>query len=460
MGLTSGIVVVIDLFLSFLSGDTPPSVADPYLDIPAAATAGSAGNLERGINDISWSPCSQYIVSAHDDCALRLWKMPLEEGDGTQTVTHFRDKYIFAVPSLARLFSTSASAIMRRPSSPSKFHLLERINGNRISFKRYMMTCAFSPSGSRLLAGSLDGMLYAIDLQNKEDFIVRSVQAHSDPVTGIASVRDDSLVLTSSLDGMIRLWEGSQLQCLKSVLCEAPCSGIRLSRNERYVLAGHWDSTFRLWSLATGMAVRQYPRTSTSASASASLHPGRSVQHHQQHQHLHQHQQQQQAGPQWHRFLGTAAFLLLDLLDAAADSIGVVEAKTETGIETASMGSPAAKRQRTTTTITADEKKPNNSSSAVTARMLTGIAMPDEKGLLWWTWDATLQQQQQQQQQPATSKAEVPLVDRGELHSMAVESCRGPISCLCSSSDDGRAQVACCWPESGTFAVLRPATAL
>lgn len=59
------------------------------------------------------------------------------------------------------------------------------------------------------------------------------------------------MLATSSHDGLIRLWDASTSQCLKSLVDEThnpPVSHVKFSPNGKFVLSASLDSTIRLWN--------------------------------------------------------------------------------------------------------------------------------------------------------------------------------------------------------------------
>lgn len=50
---------------------------------------------------------------------------------------------------------------------------------------------------------------------------VRTLPAHSDPVSAVAFNRDGSLIATSSYDGLVRIWEAGSGQCMTTLVGES-----------------------------------------------------------------------------------------------------------------------------------------------------------------------------------------------------------------------------------------------
>lgn len=88
----------------------------------------------------------------------------------------------------------------------------------------------------------------------------RSIAAHSEAVTGVAYNRDGSILASCSYDGLIRLWDTSTGQCLKTLVHgEAPPIGhVTFSPNAFQLLATSLDGTIRLWDMANGRVLKTY----------------------------------------------------------------------------------------------------------------------------------------------------------------------------------------------------------
>ncbi|KAI5292361.1 WD domain protein [Ascosphaera atra] len=89
---------------------------------------------------------------------------------------------------------------------------------------------------------------------------MRSLPAHSDPVSGVDVVRDGTLIASCASDGLIRIWDTGTGQCLRTLVHEdnPPVSAVRFSPNGKYVLAWTHDDCVRLWDYVAGKCVKTY----------------------------------------------------------------------------------------------------------------------------------------------------------------------------------------------------------
>ena len=68
---------------------------------------------------------------------------------------------------------------------------------------------------------------------------LRAITAHSDPVTSVAFNRDSTLIVSSSYDGLCRVWDTATGQCLKTLIDDnnPPVSHAIFSPNGKYILS-------------------------------------------------------------------------------------------------------------------------------------------------------------------------------------------------------------------------------
>ena len=109
-----------------------------------------------------------------------------------------------------------------------------------------------------LVSGSYDEAVFLWDIRSGR--VMRSLPAHSDPVGGVDFVRDGTLIVSCAGDGLIRIWDTSTGQCLRTLVHEdnPPVSSVRFGPNGKFVLAWTLDSCLRLWNYVEGKCVKTY----------------------------------------------------------------------------------------------------------------------------------------------------------------------------------------------------------
>lgn len=124
--------------------------------------------------------------------------------------------------------------------------------------KNYVMCVAFSPRGTVVASGSFDESVALWDVARGKQ--LRSIPAHSEPVTMVDFNADGTLLATSSYDGLCRVWDVATGQCLQTLMDEGspPTSFVRFSPNGKYLLTSALDSVLRLWDVPSGKRVRRF----------------------------------------------------------------------------------------------------------------------------------------------------------------------------------------------------------
>lgn len=89
---------------------------------------------------------------------------------------------------------------------------------------------------------------------------MKTLSAHSDPVMAAGFNRDGTMIVSCSIDGLIRIWDTASGQCLKTLVDEAnPVAGhVKFSPNGKFILCCTQDSTIRLWNYHTARCLKTY----------------------------------------------------------------------------------------------------------------------------------------------------------------------------------------------------------
>jgi len=89
---------------------------------------------------------------------------------------------------------------------------------------------------------------------------MKTLHAHLDYVTAVHFNRDATLIVSCALDGLIRIWNTSDGQCLKTLAegHNAICQHVQFSPNSKYILSTAHDSAIRLWDYQTTRCLKTY----------------------------------------------------------------------------------------------------------------------------------------------------------------------------------------------------------
>lgn len=119
-----------------------------------------------GVSCLAWAPDSKTLATGSDDKVIRLWD---------------------------RVTGRPKTAV--RKSKAGQWTVVLRGHHN------YIHCLAFSPKGNMIVSGSYDEAVFLWDVRAGR--LMRSLPAHSDPVSGIDFSPDGTLVVSCSTDGLM-----------------------------------------------------------------------------------------------------------------------------------------------------------------------------------------------------------------------------------------------------------------
>jgi len=184
----------------------------------------------KGISDIKFSPInSSILASCSDDLTIRLWSINKS--------------------------SSKCIKIFKKHT----YHIT---------------TIQFNSKGNLLISGSADETITIWDIISGK--ILTTLAAHSDPISSLTLTPDNSIIISASYDGLIRLFDLESYQCLKTLttstsshgtatsslsttdLQNFPVANVETSPNGKYILSTSLDGTIRLWDYMQNKVVKTF----------------------------------------------------------------------------------------------------------------------------------------------------------------------------------------------------------
>lgn len=171
-----------------------------------------------GLSCLAWSPDSNTLATGSDDKAIRLWDRVTAEpahaaggassgGGGGDGGEDGEKRAGVAVPSAAANAVRYARRQLREGINGTNGNGSASSGGARgtrlplLGHHNYVYCLAFSPKGNILASGSYDEAVFLWDVRAGR--LMRSLPAHSDPVSGIDFCCDGTLVVSCSTDGLM-----------------------------------------------------------------------------------------------------------------------------------------------------------------------------------------------------------------------------------------------------------------
>lgn len=181
---------------------------------------------QKGVSCLEFSPInSNIIVSCSDDLTIRIWSID------SQKCVKILTKHTY-----------------------------------------HITTVKFNTKGNLLISGSADENITIWDVSNGKP--IKTLAAHSDPILSLSLTPDDSIIISASYDGLMRLFDTNSGQCLKTLTINSsthgtataltndvvnyPISNVECSPNGKYILSSSLDGTIRLWNYMNNKVVKTY----------------------------------------------------------------------------------------------------------------------------------------------------------------------------------------------------------
>ena len=101
----------------------------------------------------------------------------------------------------------------------------------------------FNPQSSLIASGSFDQSVRIWEVKTGK--LVKTIEAHDQPVTSVHFIRDGSIIVSGSHDGSCKIWDTASGQCLKVLIDDKvpAVSFAKFSPNGKFILVATLDST-------------------------------------------------------------------------------------------------------------------------------------------------------------------------------------------------------------------------
>jgi cleavage stimulation factor subunit 1 len=126
---------------------------------------------------------------------------------------------------------------------------------------------SFHPTGDFLIVGTDHHVLRVYDVNTSCCFVSAiPSQQHTDSITCVKYAVTGKMYASGSLDGSIKLWDGTSGRCVNTFAQAhdgAEIFSVTFSRNGKYLLSSGKDSLVKLWELSTSRCLIAYTGAGT-----------------------------------------------------------------------------------------------------------------------------------------------------------------------------------------------------
>jgi predicted Zn finger-like uncharacterized protein len=227
------------------------SAGDKTIRLWEVATGRCLRTLEghsEHVNSVTFSPDGRFAVSGSVDKTLRLWEVATGVPQGT----------IFCCPETSQALTQRVNRIVELQSAA-----MSRLQNGRPDEAYRIIAEAMSLPG---YARSRELIELRLEAGGRGQAVAlfaawhcRTFEGHTFAVRSVTFSPDGRLALSGGWDTTLRLWEVATGRCLRTFEGHKNMvQSVSYSPDGRMVLSADWDKVLRLWEVANGRCVRTF----------------------------------------------------------------------------------------------------------------------------------------------------------------------------------------------------------
>ncbi len=140
--------------------------------------------------------------------------------------------------------------LQEKPKVP-EYKLLK----NLIGHSGYVYSVAYSPDGTKIISGSMDGTIKIWNANTGQ--CLKTLKGHSEYVYSVAFSPDGRRIVSGSTDKTIKIWDANTGQCLKTLKGHKNfVLSVAYSPDGTKIISGSRDNTIKIWNANTGQCLK------------------------------------------------------------------------------------------------------------------------------------------------------------------------------------------------------------
>lgn len=242
MGVAS---LVIGAALFFMASQTPVTEQASTATFPSTVLAGNPGTVWA----VDFDPTGELAITAIEDGSVRLWNIA-EQKVVKSFNAHRGIVWMIQYHPTRPIVATSGDDGMVKLWDADSLELLQEWQANNSVRK-----IAFSPDGTRLVAGDRDGV---IQIWHIDSGIPLATVNQPGSIFGVDWSADGKLIASVGSDKIVRLWDAETLEQRQTMHGhQGPIYNVRFAASGSRLATVGWGKAIHLWDSATGLAEMQ-----------------------------------------------------------------------------------------------------------------------------------------------------------------------------------------------------------